>query len=284
MWTNARCGYQTMYDYEIDHLADRIATATRGLTPDGVPRYPDAADMGQLRTYTAALARYLYEPDWSRHQRWSEWRGGHRRPDRVRLANAAWEAFHTTLVLSVHDRSNQPERGVARVSASDAARLARACRVIAVDLNADGLHCVCGTDQFDAWSLDSSSGVAQCPAEGRLLTGDMWACAGCGLIVDAASIEFSDDGRARLPVVGVADVEFGEAMAVTEIDWYECVCGNSPHDEGLFPCDADGHQFGASPEDWPMLYGCASCGRIADALSWDGASVWVVGAPTTVAA
>ena len=42
-----------------------------------------------------------------------------------------------------------------------------------------------------------------------------------------------------------------------------CICGNTPVDDGFYPCDASGN--GVEPtigSDWANLYVCAKCGRI----------------------
>ena len=42
-----------------------------------------------------------------------------------------------------------------------------------------------------------------------------------------------------------------------------CVCGNTPCDDGFYPCDGDGNEMEPSiGSDWENLYVCASCGRI----------------------
>jgi hypothetical protein len=42
-----------------------------------------------------------------------------------------------------------------------------------------------------------------------------------------------------------------------------CICGNTPVDDGFYPCDKDGNEMEPSVEsDWEDLYVCARCGRI----------------------
>lgn len=59
-----------------------------------------------------------------------------------------------------------------------------------------------------------------------------------------------------------------EHMKAPNEDFYECVCGNNPHMDGLYPCDGTGHLVEPGPE-WKGLYVCDSCGRIADANTYD---------------
>lgn len=77
----------------------------------------------------------------------------------------------------------------------------------------------------------------------------------------------------RLIMAGRADELFVEsqrtpdgveqvALRTDETGWV-CPCGNTPADEGFYPCRPDGDQTEPLP-DWGSLYVCQRCGRIFD--------------------
>lgn len=42
-----------------------------------------------------------------------------------------------------------------------------------------------------------------------------------------------------------------------------CICGNTPSDDGFYPCDSHGNEIEPTSESgWIELYVCAACGRI----------------------
>lgn len=44
---------------------------------------------------------------------------------------------------------------------------------------------------------------------------------------------------------------------------FVCECGNEPHKDGFFPCDADGLEMEPTIESsWDGLYLCARCGAV----------------------
>ena len=46
-------------------------------------------------------------------------------------------------------------------------------------------------------------------------------------------------------------------------DAWKCICGNTPSDDGFYPCDKKGKQIEPTKESgWTNLYVCDSCGRI----------------------
>lgn len=46
-------------------------------------------------------------------------------------------------------------------------------------------------------------------------------------------------------------------------DAWVCVCGNTPADDGFYPCDADGNEVEPNLDSiWENLYVCGQCGRI----------------------
>lgn len=66
-----------------------------------------------------------------------------------------------------------------------------------------------------------------------------------------------------------------EYMKAPAEDFYECPCGNSPRADGLYPCDAAGTEV--EPDaNWPGLYLCAGCGRIADPETYDAVACTVL--------
>ena len=53
---------------------------------------------------------------------------------------------------------------------------------------------------------------------------------------------------------------------VTE-DW-ECLCGNTPMQDGFFPCNTQGELVEPTPEEWVTnYYVCDRCGRIIEQRS-----------------
>jgi hypothetical protein len=46
-------------------------------------------------------------------------------------------------------------------------------------------------------------------------------------------------------------------------DWWVCPCGNTPDQEGFYPCSSEGEQVEPTPEEWTTdCYVCDRCGRI----------------------
>jgi len=46
-------------------------------------------------------------------------------------------------------------------------------------------------------------------------------------------------------------------------DGWICLCGNTPADDGFYPCDENGNEMEPLVESiWKNLYVCDSCGRI----------------------
>jgi len=45
-----------------------------------------------------------------------------------------------------------------------------------------------------------------------------------------------------------------------------CICGNTPSEDGFYPCDKDGNEI-EPVEGWEGLYVCDRCGRIIDQKS-----------------
>jgi hypothetical protein len=46
-------------------------------------------------------------------------------------------------------------------------------------------------------------------------------------------------------------------------DWWVCPCGNTPGQEGFYPCSSEGEQVEPTPEEWTTdCYVCDRCGRI----------------------
>lgn len=44
---------------------------------------------------------------------------------------------------------------------------------------------------------------------------------------------------------------------------FVCECGNEPHKDGFFPCDADGLEMEPTiKSSWDGLYLCARCGAV----------------------
>jgi len=44
-----------------------------------------------------------------------------------------------------------------------------------------------------------------------------------------------------------------------------CICGNTPEEDGFYPCDKDGNEVDPTPQHWKTdWYVCASCGRMID--------------------
>jgi hypothetical protein len=49
---------------------------------------------------------------------------------------------------------------------------------------------------------------------------------------------------------------------------WECRCGNTPIQQGFFPCDKWGRLVEPTPEEWTGIYSrCDQCGRIIDQRS-----------------
>ena len=52
-------------------------------------------------------------------------------------------------------------------------------------------------------------------------------------------------------------------ISTTDRDFWTCVCGNHPAEQGFYPCDENGKQVEPTPEEWKSpLYVCVVCGRI----------------------
>lgn len=48
-------------------------------------------------------------------------------------------------------------------------------------------------------------------------------------------------------------------------DGWICICGNTPADDGFYPCDQDGNEIEPTVGSaWAGLYVCFKCGRIID--------------------
>jgi hypothetical protein len=46
-------------------------------------------------------------------------------------------------------------------------------------------------------------------------------------------------------------------------DAWICLCGNTPIDEGFYPCNREGEEIEPTPEEWTThCYVCDRCGRI----------------------
>ena|ERR1700761_5103140 len=46
-------------------------------------------------------------------------------------------------------------------------------------------------------------------------------------------------------------------------DAWICICGNTPVDDGFYPCDENGNELEPTiGSGWTDLYVCANCGRI----------------------
>jgi hypothetical protein len=55
------------------------------------------------------------------------------------------------------------------------------------------------------------------------------------------------------------------ADLVDDPTWWACLCGNTPIQEGFYPCNALGEEVEPTPEEWTTgWYVCDSCGRIID--------------------
>lgn len=53
-----------------------------------------------------------------------------------------------------------------------------------------------------------------------------------------------------------------ERIAIDGDDW-RCLCGNTPHTDGFYPCDSAGNRVEPVPEAWGgLLYVCERCDRI----------------------
>lgn len=51
-------------------------------------------------------------------------------------------------------------------------------------------------------------------------------------------------------------------------DAWECLCGNTPDNEGFYACTRDGYAVDPTPKLWKEnLYMCFSCGRVIDMYS-----------------
>lgn len=47
------------------------------------------------------------------------------------------------------------------------------------------------------------------------------------------------------------------------LDAWICLCGNTPTEEGFFPCNSEGEIVEPTPEEWTTnCYVCDRCGRI----------------------
>ena len=47
-----------------------------------------------------------------------------------------------------------------------------------------------------------------------------------------------------------------------------CLCGNTPLEEGFYPCNREGQLVEPTPEEWTThWYVCARCGRMIDQRS-----------------
>ncbi len=70
----------------------------------------------------------------------------------------------------------------------------------------------------------------------------------------------------KLPTSNVAPGRY-RVVAVADKDWWMCLCGNTPRQEGFYPCTAEGAMVGPTADilttPWPW-YVCDRCGRIID--------------------
>ena|SRR3712207_5123018 len=70
----------------------------------------------------------------------------------------------------------------------------------------------------------------------------------------------------KLPTSNVAPVRY-RVVAVADKDWWMCLCGNTPRQEGFYPCTAEGVgvMVGPTVAAWATpWYVCDRCGRIID--------------------
>ena len=59
-------------------------------------------------------------------------------------------------------------------------------------------------------------------------------------------------------------------ITVYEADWWVCICGNDPIQEGFYPCDATGKEVEPTPEAWTSgLYMCDRCGVLINCETHD---------------
>ena len=52
---------------------------------------------------------------------------------------------------------------------------------------------------------------------------------------------------------------------MVKADWWACLCGNTPIQEGFYPCDSKGEAVEPTPLVWTGIpYVCDRCGRVID--------------------
>jgi hypothetical protein len=54
-----------------------------------------------------------------------------------------------------------------------------------------------------------------------------------------------------------------EFITIRETGEFNCICGNTPDDQGAYPCDSEGKLTEDAGNEWPgKLYRCDKCNRI----------------------
>lgn len=66
-------------------------------------------------------------------------------------------------------------------------------------------------------------------------------------------------------------------LEAPEEDYYVCLCGNRPHEEGYQPVDHSGLETHPGPE-WSGLIRCGRCDRLIDTTTYDPMTGTVRGA------
>jgi hypothetical protein len=54
-----------------------------------------------------------------------------------------------------------------------------------------------------------------------------------------------------------------EKITIEDGDAWVCICGNTTHTSGFYPCDEEGNEVEPTPEQWTTnTYVCFQCGRV----------------------
>ena len=71
--------------------------------------------------------------------------------------------------------------------------------------------------------------------------------------------------KRKLTINGQVEMVTLDLLDDADPDTWICPCGNTPSEDGFFPCAADGHPVEPTPDGWTTnCYVCDRCGLIID--------------------